>query len=97
MANRVHYPSLASFEDVEIAAACDIDEVRLRETAERWGIGRTFADYREMVQFVQPDAVYAIGQPHLMYDISGVVPEPGLQSLHRKADGSHAPPGTHAG
>ena len=69
MANRVHYPSLASFEDVEIVAACDIDAVRLRETAERWGIGQTFADYREMVQSVQPDAVYAIGQPHLMYDI----------------------------
>jgi virulence factor len=69
MANRVHYPSLASFDDVQIVAACDIDEPRLRETAARWGIGQTFADYREMVQSVQPDAVYAIGQPHLMYDI----------------------------
>jgi virulence factor len=69
MANRVHYPSLASFEDVEIVAACDIDEQRLGETALQWGIPQTFADYREMVQSVQPDAVYAIGQPHAMYDI----------------------------
>ena len=69
MANRVHYPSLASFDDVEMAAVCDIDEVRLRETAQRWGIGQTFVDYRQMVESVQPDAVYAIGQPHLMYDI----------------------------
>lgn len=69
MANRVHYPSLASFEDVEIVAACDIDEDRIRGTADRWGIRETFADYREMVQSVQPDAVYAIGQPHAMYDI----------------------------
>jgi virulence factor len=69
MANRVHYPSLASFGDVDIVAACDIDERRLHDTAERWGISRTFADYREMVQSVQPDAVYAIGQPHFMYDI----------------------------
>ncbi len=69
MANRRHYPSLASFEDVEIVAACDIDKFRLHETSERWGIRQTFVDYREMVQSVQPDAVYAIGQPHLMYDI----------------------------
>ncbi len=69
MANRVHYPSLASFEDVEMAAICDIDEARLHETAQRWGIGQTFVDYRQMVEAVQPDAVYAIGQPHLMYDI----------------------------
>ena len=25
MVNRVHYPSLASFDDVEIAAICDLD------------------------------------------------------------------------
>jgi len=69
MANRVHYPSLASLEDVEMVAVCDIDEVRLRQTAQRWTIGQTFLDYRQMVESVQPDAVYAIGQPHLMYDI----------------------------
>ena len=33
MANGVHYPSLASFDDVEIAAICDLDEKRLNETA----------------------------------------------------------------
>ena len=31
MANRVHYPSLASFDDVEIAAICDIDAARLQD------------------------------------------------------------------
>lgn len=31
MANRVHYPSLASFSDVEIAAICDIDAERFRD------------------------------------------------------------------
>ncbi len=69
MANRVHYPSLASLEEVEVVAACDIDEARLGETAKRWGIARTFFDYRQMVETVQPDAVYAIGQPQFMYDI----------------------------
>lgn len=69
MANRVHYPSLASFDDVEIAAICDIDTERLDATADKYGVGKRYADYQEMVEEVAPDAVYAIGQPHLMYDI----------------------------
>lgn len=69
MANLVHYPSLASFPDVELAAVCDLDEARLTATADQYGIPGRYADYRRMVEEVAPDAVYAIGQPHLMYDI----------------------------
>jgi virulence factor len=69
MANAVHYPSLASFDDVEIAAICDLDVGRLNATADRYGVGRRYSDYRRMVEEVAPDAVYAIGQPHLMYDV----------------------------
>jgi virulence factor len=69
MATRVHYPSLASFEDVEIAAVCDLDPARLESVAETYGIARRYTDYRRMVEEVAPDAVYVIGPPHLMYDI----------------------------
>src|SRR5919107_1355455 len=69
MANKVHYPSLASFEDVEISAICDLDADRLHATAEKYQVARRYADYRKMVAEVAPDAVYAIGQPHLMYDL----------------------------
>ena len=69
MANNVHYPSLASFDDVEIAAICDLDTERLNTTAHKYGIERRYTDYREMVQDIAPDGVYVIGQPHLMYDI----------------------------
>ena len=69
MANSVHYPSLASFDDVEIAAICDIDEPRLNATADKYGVSRRYVDYRRMIDEVAPDGVYAIGQPHLMYDI----------------------------
>ena len=30
MCNRLHYPTLASFDDVEMAAICDIDTDQLR-------------------------------------------------------------------
>lgn len=69
MANTVHYPSLASFDDVEIAAICDLDPQRLQNTADKYGVQGRYGDYRKMVEMVAPDAVYAIGPPHIMYDI----------------------------
>ncbi len=69
MANSVHYPSLASFDDVEIAAICDLDSARLNATADKYGVRGRYANYRQMVEQVAPDGVYVIGQPHLMYDI----------------------------
>ena len=69
MANNVHYPSLASFDDVEIAAICDLAEGPLNATADAYGVQRRYTDYRAMVEEVAPQGVYAIGQPHLMYDV----------------------------
>jgi predicted dehydrogenase len=69
MAGYVHYPSLASLDEVEIAAICDVNEERLGATADKYGIANRYLDYRKMVEAVAPDAVYAIGQPHIFYDI----------------------------
>lgn len=69
MANSVHYPSLASFADVEIAAVCDVAPGPLQATADKYGIERRYTDYRRMIEEVAPDGVYVIGQPHLMYDL----------------------------
>ena len=72
-ANQAMYPALALLPDVEIAAICDIDEQRLNRTAGLYGVkaryGRHMHDYRRMVDEVQPDAVFAIGPPHVFYDI----------------------------
>ncbi|MFN8496001.1 MAG: Gfo/Idh/MocA family oxidoreductase [Caldilineaceae bacterium] len=69
MANHVHYPSLASFHDVEIAAICDLDAARLQATADKYEIEGRYTNYRKMVEEVAPDAVYVIGPPHIMFDI----------------------------
>ena len=69
MANSVHYPSLASFDDVDIVAICDLDENRMNTTADKYKIEKRYTNYHKMVEDVSPDAVYVIGQPHLMYDI----------------------------
>jgi virulence factor len=69
MANQVHYPSLASFDDVEFAGICDLDAQRLQTTADKYGIERRYSDYQKMIEEVAPDAVYAIGHPNILYDI----------------------------
>jgi len=72
-ANDVIYPSFASLENVKIAAICDINQERLNQTADKYGIekryGQSVTDYQRMIEEVNPDGVVAIGQPHTMYDI----------------------------
>jgi predicted dehydrogenase len=69
MANMVHYPSLASLDDVEVVAVCDLDPGRLQATADRWNIPGRYADWELMVDECRPDAVYVIGPPELMYGL----------------------------
>lgn len=69
MANKVHYPTLASFADVRIEAICDRNADKLRHTAEKYHVKQTYSDYRKMIEEVAHDAVFVIGQPHTMYDV----------------------------
>jgi len=69
MANRVHYPALASFVDVKIEAICDRNIDKLQRTAKKYNINNTYHDYKKMVEDIAPDAVFAIGPPHTMYDV----------------------------
>ncbi len=69
LANSVHYPSLAEFDDVEIAAICDLDETRLRNTAEKYEVERTYTDYKKMVSEVDLDNVHIIMPPHHLFDL----------------------------
>ena len=87
MANKVHYPSLADLKDVEVAAICDIDSTRLNDTANKYGIEKRYLDYRKMVEDVAPEAVCAIGQPNIMYDIWVWCLEQGLHLFMEKPPG----------
>lgn len=63
-------------EMVDIVGLCAFDEGRLRQTAATYGIpedrlfvARTRHDYQQMLLTLQPDGVYAIGAPDVMFDI----------------------------
>jgi predicted dehydrogenase len=73
MANRHHYPSLAERPEVELAAICDLVPEKRRATAERFHIPLQFADYREMLDHVKPDAVYCLMPPQNLFDLAADV------------------------
>ncbi|MEA4890798.1 MAG: Gfo/Idh/MocA family oxidoreductase [Clostridiaceae bacterium] len=63
---------LSAKDDVEIIALCDINEQRARQAAQTFHIEKTYSGsdlaYRAMIEELQPDAVVAVGQPHILYD-----------------------------
>ena len=67
-ANWRHYPSVASLPDVEIAALCDLDAEKAQETAKRWGVRKTYTDYEAMLREIEPQAVYIIMGPQVVYE-----------------------------
>lgn len=76
MANNVHYPSLTSFDDVEIVGVIENRADRLRATCEKFGIPEEArfhvtqdTDYQAILTRLKPDGVYVVGQPEIMYSI----------------------------
>jgi virulence factor len=87
MANRVHYPSLASMPDVEIVGVCDLNTAALNETADKYRIRGRYSDYRQAITELKPDAVYVLGQPHQLYDVWVWCLEKGLNIFIEKPMG----------
>ncbi len=52
-----HIAGYKSLENVEVVAACDIDEEKLQWYAQQYGIKNTFTDYNEMLKMEDLDAV----------------------------------------
>ena len=78
LASKMHYPSLVDCQDeAEIVGACDLDSEKVQRAAERFQIGRTFTDYRRMLDELRPDAVYAVMPPHVLFDVAMDVLERG--------------------
>ena len=84
LANAVHYPSVVALEDVEIVALCDLDEARRKSTAEKFKVPRTYASHKQMMAEVNPDAVYALMPPHVLFDVAMDVLEAGKHMFIEK-------------
>ena len=69
VANWLHYPSLAQMPDVKIEAISELNEDRMRKTAEKYKVQKTFSSYKDMLAKAEIDAVYVIMPPHHLFDI----------------------------
>jgi virulence factor len=68
LANRFHYPSLVSLPDVDLAALCDLVPQKAEATAERFGVARTYTDYKQMLAEVDPQVVYVVMPPQFLFE-----------------------------
>jgi len=53
----VHIPGYKALDNVELYAACDIDEEKVKKVAEKHNIKHVFTDYNEMLKLEELDAV----------------------------------------
>lgn len=68
LASRYHYPSVATLGDVEIGGLAELNPQRAEAAAEKWGIEKTYTDYKKMLEEVDPQAVYVIMPPQYLLD-----------------------------
>ena len=59
-AQGAHYPNVNRLNDTSIEAVAELDEERMATVVDAYNIPRSFGDYREMLESVDPDMVYAI-------------------------------------
>ena len=90
LANHVHYPSLASLPDVDLAATCDLFPDKAQATAERFGIPRVYTDYHQMLAEVDPQAVYVVMPPQDLFGPASTVLQQGRHLFTEKPLGMNA-------
>ena len=60
-AQSAHYPSVRRLADrVQMAAVCELDDQRLAQVAEKYGVTRTYRDHRALLDEIDPDLVYCV-------------------------------------
>ena len=69
-AQSAHYPNVSRLEDARIEAISELDESRMGEVVDKYGIPQAFGDYREMIDAVDPDVVYVIMGEEFMAPIA---------------------------
>ena len=56
-----HYPSVNRLEDdVEMLGACELDEEKLAQVAQKYEFPHTFTDHRKMLDTLDLDVVYCV-------------------------------------
>ena len=86
---RVHLAALRSLPKVDLAALCDTDPDRLAAAMARWGGPETrpFADYRQMLDDVRPDAVWVLVSVPATFAVTAECLRRGVDTMLEKPPG----------
>ncbi len=82
-----HLRVLASFGDVELVGLANRGGPAIEGTAARFGVGRTFSDWRAMVEQTEPDGVLVLVDPLSMVEVAAGVLGLGIPALIEKPPG----------
>lgn len=69
-AERIMLPGLATLPTLDLVAGCDLNEDTRQRMAEKWGIGRTYADPAELIAQEKPDLVAISTPPQTHYEMA---------------------------
>jgi len=61
--SRFHFDAWSRIDEVELAAVCDLDELRASEVCREFGIPHRYTDFNRMLDAEQPDIVDVITRP----------------------------------
>ena len=86
-AEAVHLPALSRNSDIQMVAICRRSEGPLKVTAVKYGIPKTYTDYREMIAREKLDAVYVLVSIEKTLEIASATMEAGIPTLLEKPPG----------
>lgn len=64
-----HYPALRYTDEIDLCAACDLDEAKLDHVRTEYSIPAVYTDYRRMIEQEAPDGVVVVMRPMDMTDV----------------------------
>lgn len=67
--NGAHFQKLSTFDDVEIVGFCDIIKERAEARAAKYGSGKVYTDFRQMLEEVEADVAFIAVPPHVHGEI----------------------------
>lgn len=86
-AEAVHLPALSRNREVEMVAICRRSEAPLKVTAAKWGIPKTYTDYREMIKKEKLDVAYVLVSVEQTLEVATATMEAGIPTLLEKPPG----------
>ncbi|MDP3921341.1 MAG: NAD-dependent epimerase/dehydratase family protein [Candidatus Omnitrophota bacterium] len=88
---KMHIPAIQKIENAEIVGLVDVNPAMLKETAERYGLKKTYADAAEMFAQEKPDVVHILTPPFNHHALTKMALEAGAHVYVEKPLAMTAP------